>query len=99
MRLARNALLLLIAASATQAAAPATPATPEALLHELFESEWERGLRENPLLATYLGDHRYDDRWPDASAGSSQKRVSGRDSARPWTRFCMKVPTAMPRRG
>jgi uncharacterized protein (DUF885 family) len=77
MRLAPSALLLLIAASATPAAAPAAPATPEARLHELFESEWERGLRENPLLATYLGDHRYDDRWPDASPGALAKSHAG----------------------
>jgi uncharacterized protein (DUF885 family) len=77
MRLARHALFLLIAASTAQAAAPAAPATPEARLHELFESEWERGLRENPLLATYLGDHRYDDRWPDASPGALAKSHAG----------------------
>ena len=77
MRLARHALFLLIAASAAQAAAPVAPATPEARLHELFESEWERGLRENPLLATYLGDHRYDDRWPDASPGALAKSHAG----------------------
>jgi len=77
MRLARHALFLLIAASSAQAATPAAPATPEARLHELFESEWERGLRENPLLATYLGDHRYDDRWPDASPGALAKSHAG----------------------
>jgi uncharacterized protein (DUF885 family) len=77
MRLARSALLLLIAASSTQAAAPAAPATPAARLHELFESEWQRGLRENTLLATYLGDHRYDDRWPDASAAALAKSHAG----------------------
>jgi uncharacterized protein (DUF885 family) len=77
MRLARHALFLLIAASAAQAAAPAAPATPQTRLHELFESEWERGLRENPLLATYLGDHRYDDRWPDASATALEKSHAG----------------------
>jgi len=37
----------------------------ESVLHQLFETEWERGLREDPLLATYLGDRRYEDRWPD----------------------------------
>ena len=36
-------------------------------LHELFEAEWERGLRENPTWASYLGDRRFDDRWPDLS--------------------------------
>jgi uncharacterized protein (DUF885 family) len=41
--------------------------TAEARLHQLFADEWQRGLREDPLHATDVGDHRYDDRWPDDS--------------------------------
>ena len=41
-------------------------------LHDLFEAEWERGLRENPVGATYIGDHRYDDRWPDVTTAALQ---------------------------
>jgi uncharacterized protein (DUF885 family) len=36
-------------------------------LHQLFDEEWERGLRENPVNASYQGDKRYNDRWSDAS--------------------------------
>ena len=36
-------------------------------LHALFDAEWERGLRETPVAATYPGDTRYDDRWSDMS--------------------------------
>ena len=36
-------------------------------MHQLFDEEWERGLRENPVNASYQGDKRYNDRWPDAS--------------------------------
>jgi uncharacterized protein (DUF885 family)/ketosteroid isomerase-like protein len=36
-------------------------------LHTLFDAAWERDLAENPLAATYLGDPRYNDRWPDLS--------------------------------
>jgi uncharacterized protein (DUF885 family) len=54
------ALIMLAGASAVAADATTT-------LHALFDQEWERGLRENPLSATYLGDHRHDDRLPDAS--------------------------------
>ncbi|HEX6572134.1 MAG TPA: DUF885 domain-containing protein [Steroidobacteraceae bacterium] len=43
-----------------------------ARLHELFEAEWERGLRENPIKATYIGDIRYNDRWPDLSPAAAQ---------------------------
>ena len=56
--------LSFLAAIAPVRAAPAADGA-EATLHQLFEAEWERSLRENPVLATYLGDRRYDDRWPD----------------------------------
>jgi uncharacterized protein (DUF885 family)/ketosteroid isomerase-like protein len=42
-------------------------------LHALFDSAWERDLAENPLAATYLGDSRYDDRWPDLSATALER--------------------------
>jgi uncharacterized protein (DUF885 family) len=57
--------LLATALPATHAAAATSSATKE--LHALFESEWERGLRENPVGASYQGDSRYDDRWADLS--------------------------------
>lgn len=37
------------------------------VLHQLFDEEWERGLRENPVNASYQGDKRYNDRWSDTS--------------------------------
>jgi prolyl oligopeptidase len=51
-------------------AADRTPAARE--LHDLFEAEWERGLRENPVSATYIGDARYNDAWPDYSPAALQ---------------------------
>jgi prolyl oligopeptidase len=36
-----------------------------ARLHALFQSEWERSMRENPTWASELGDLRYNDRWED----------------------------------
>jgi len=67
----RGLMLTLVMAGAA-AAGPATAAEPAPgaakRLHELFEVEWERGLRENPVRASYLGDRRFDDRWPDVSA-------------------------------
>ena len=56
------------AGSPAVAAAPAARAAPTAevaKLHALFDAQWQRDLRDNPLAATYLGDLRYDDRWPD----------------------------------
>jgi uncharacterized protein (DUF885 family) len=49
------------AATAPSAAADAGPA-----LHALFERYFEDTLRLNPLLATYIGDHRYDDQLPNS---------------------------------
>jgi len=59
-------MLLTVAIPAGRSAEPSSSAANE--LHQLFEAEWERGLRENPVGASYQGDSRYDDRWPDLSA-------------------------------
>ena len=32
-------------------------------LHSLFDTNWQRALRENPETATYLGDKRYNGQW------------------------------------
>jgi uncharacterized protein (DUF885 family) len=45
----------------------AEPPAPAAALHALFEAEWERGLRENPLAAVYYGDNRFNHLLPDLS--------------------------------
>ena len=58
--------LLLIAACA----GPERGNGPEAAvseLHQLFDDEWERGLRENPSYASAQGDRRWNDQWPDLS--------------------------------
>jgi len=65
--------LLLAAAGAGAAPAAPPPADAATRLHELFDSEWERGLRENPLRASFVGDHRYDGRWPDLSPAALER--------------------------
>ena len=47
----------------SRATAKATP-QPDAArqLNRLFEDYFERSLQLNPLQATFIGDHRYDDR-------------------------------------
>ncbi len=56
---------------ACQATGSATVADPSvAALHELFDQSWERRLRENPTMASNLGDLRYNDQWPDDSLGA-----------------------------
>lgn len=60
---------LLLAATWCTALLPAAaqPEAPAQALQRLFAEEWERGLRDFPDTATYHGDTRYDDRWPDLS--------------------------------
>jgi uncharacterized protein (DUF885 family) len=56
------------AADASGTTAPADPAAAAVQrLHALFDAEWERDLRDDPLRATYYGDRRFQDRWPDLS--------------------------------
>jgi uncharacterized protein (DUF885 family) len=48
----------------TAAVAPAADAGQQ--LHALFERYFEDQLRLNPVMATFIGDHRYDDRLPNS---------------------------------
>src|SRR5262245_15888240 len=45
-----------------------------AQLHALFEVEWQRFLREFPLLASELGDKRYNSAWPDLNMEALERR-------------------------
>jgi uncharacterized protein (DUF885 family) len=46
-----------------------------ARLHTLFEREWEHRLEQNPLLATDVGRHEYNDRLPSAAPEARERRV------------------------
>jgi uncharacterized protein (DUF885 family) len=46
----------------------ATVTDPAARLRALFDADWERQLAENPIMASFLGDRRYNDRLGDFSA-------------------------------
>ena len=46
--------------------APAQTSEPEKL-HSLFARDWQRTLEANPTFASFLGDKRYNSRWPDLS--------------------------------
>ena len=58
-------LFLVVLAGLVPAPARADEATAVAELHALFADAWELDLKNNPLYASYLGDSRYNDRWPD----------------------------------
>lgn len=73
MIVARSLLVLLSWLPLTcLAGEPSHSASQE--LRQLFDDAWERDVRENPLAATYLGDHRYDALLPDLSAAAIARR-------------------------
>src|SRR5690606_25624067 len=45
-----------------------------ARLHALFDLAWEQDLRDDPRLATHLGDARFNARWADLSAAAFAQR-------------------------
>lgn len=48
-------------------------------LHRLFQEAWEWELEQDPLWASYLGDKRYNDRWPDISLTALEARAKKRE--------------------
>jgi len=61
--------LVFLAASSVAAAADAGKSAPERL-DRVFEEYWEASLELNPVRATFLGDHRFNDRYTvDISPG------------------------------
>jgi uncharacterized protein (DUF885 family) len=77
MRPALSALVLLLALPLSASLQAQDKASTAKDLHALFDAEWERGLRENPTAATYIGDHRFDDQWPDLSPAALQASYEG----------------------
>jgi uncharacterized protein (DUF885 family) len=69
LRIVWSLTLSLLAALPAAAAPPAVEQ-----LHRLFDQEWERGLRESPEFASFLGDARYNDRWTDLSPAAIERR-------------------------
>jgi prolyl oligopeptidase len=49
-------------------------AGPTEDFHTLLDEAWEWQLRENPMMASGLGDRRYNDQWTDNSIAAIQRR-------------------------
>ncbi len=64
----------MLAALALLAVPAVATADASATLRALLDREWERDLADNPLFATYYGDTRYNDRWPDLSPAAQAAR-------------------------
>jgi uncharacterized protein (DUF885 family) len=67
------ALLALLTAPVLAAAGEATAAST---LHALFDEAWAFALEEDPLLATAVGEHRYDDRLPGVTPADVERRAA-----------------------
>ena len=65
-------------ATAAHAQKPADANALARALHALFDREWEWELTQDPLWASYLGDRRWNDRWPDISAATLAARQAHR---------------------
>ena len=64
-------LVGLLAVDAAFAAKKPAKASP---LQKLFDQVWQEDLADDPISATALGDHRYDDKLPDMSPEGIDKR-------------------------
>lgn len=53
---------------------PGARAAQSRRLNALIDSEWEWRLKQQPTFASYLGDRRYNDRWPDVSLAAITSR-------------------------
>jgi uncharacterized protein (DUF885 family) len=61
------------------AAMPAVSEATAKSLHAIFDREWEWRLQDWPLLATSIGDHRYDDKLPDVGLAAWKARADKTD--------------------
>ena len=61
--------------SLSLAACSSDGADPARELHQIFEDEWAFRLREDPLFATSVGVHDFNDRLPEVSEEAEQRRV------------------------
>lgn len=61
---------------ARKSAPPADKIDPAVALHALFDSEWEYGLEQSPLYASFLGDRRWNDKLGDVSLAAAAKDLT-----------------------
>src|SRR4051812_29319373 len=71
--------VLLAAMARAQTPAP-TGSIADAAVQAIFDREWEWELTQDPLWASYLGDRRWNDRWPDMTLTALDARQAHRQA-------------------
>ena len=74
MKLTLAIMVLLMMMTTGIAAEMPKKSAAEEKLEAIIEREWEWGLKEFPTAATWVGDPRYQDQWPDSSAEAIARR-------------------------
>jgi len=72
--LAATVLFLLSVSPFTSAQAPASVASRLSAQNALFDDSWQAALKMNPVMATAVGDYRYNDQLGDYSLAASAAR-------------------------
>ena len=67
-------LCTLLCAALPAIAQVKVPASPETM-NQLYADYWEDYLRENPIAATFNGDHRYNDRFGVVSSAEDRAQT------------------------
>jgi len=70
-----TAVLALVLVAPVSAAQRSTSPAWRSPFQKLLDDHWQWSLRENPVLATTLGDHRYDRQLGDLSVGAMDRRA------------------------
>ncbi|MFQ5424998.1 MAG: DUF885 family protein [Phycisphaerae bacterium] len=87
-----SALIVWVTFVFSAAASAGDPAPARhAALHKLFHDYWEHRLRNSPERATYLGDHRYDDR---LSRYDEASRLADIEAHKTFRRRLAAIPAA-----
>ena len=70
--------LLVVNVAQTQVHADVIAGNPEiSKLHAVFETHWERRMRENPVNASMLGDRRFNQQWQDLGFDARKQKHQG----------------------
>ena len=74
------AMVALLIVASIQAQTPSANPAVDAALQVIFDREWEWELTQDPQWASYLGDRRWNDRWPDMTLAALDARQAHRQA-------------------